>query len=98
MLPVDMKNFQFVIPDVLFGNGIIADLGNRIKAIGGGKVLIFTDKGLVNAGIVDKVVSMLTADGFDCRIFCAFILRCHRRLGAQLCVGDCKRKFFRRQP
>lgn len=69
MLPVDMKNFQFVIPDVLFGNGMIADLGNQIKAIGGGKVLIFTDKGLVNAGIVDKVVSMLTADGFDCRIF-----------------------------
>jgi len=69
MLPVDMKNFQFVIPDVLFGNGIIADLGNQIKAIGGGKVLIFTDMGLVETGIVDKVVSMLAADGLDCRIF-----------------------------
>ena len=69
MLPVDMKNFQFVIPDVLFGNGIIADIGNQVKAIGGGKVLIFTDMGLVKTGIVDKVVSILTADGLDCRIF-----------------------------
>ena len=69
MLPVDMKSFQLVVPDVIFGNGVIADLGSRVKAIGGKKALIFTDKGLVKAGVADRIKSLLTADGVDCRIF-----------------------------
>lgn len=69
MLPVDMKDFQFVIPNVIFGNGTITELGKQVKTIGGKKALIFTDKGLVQTGIVDNVQSILIADGVDCHIF-----------------------------
>ncbi len=59
MLPIDMKNFQFVLPDIILGNGTISELGGKIKAMGGRTVLICTDKGLAKAGVVDEVQSIL---------------------------------------
>ncbi len=69
MLTDNMKEFQFVMPDILFGNGTIAKIGERVKAIGGHKVLIFTDQGLTRAGVVGKVQALLEADGLACRTF-----------------------------
>lgn len=53
-------DFQFHLPTtILFGQGKIGELGERIRQLGGSKVFLVTDKGLVKAGIVDQVTALL---------------------------------------
>jgi alcohol dehydrogenase class IV len=69
MLPIDMKAFQFVLPEVIFGNGTISEIGRKVKAMGGSSVCILTDKGLKEAGVVGRVESMLKDEGVAYRTF-----------------------------
>lgn len=46
-----------------FGVGSLKNLSSHVKKFGVAKLLIVTDKGIINAGIVDKVVQQL--DGSD---------------------------------
>ena len=64
-----MKHFQVVIPEVIFGNGMISEIGSKVKALGGSSAAIFTDKGLSEAGVAGKVESMLTDEGISYRTF-----------------------------
>ena len=64
-----MKHFQLVIPEVIFGNGKISEIGTKVKALGGSSAAIFTDKGLSEAGVAGKVESMLTDEGISYRTF-----------------------------
>jgi alcohol dehydrogenase class IV len=64
-----MKHFQMVIPEVIFGNGMISEIGSKVKTLGGSSAAIFTDKGLSEAGVAGKVESMLTDEGISYRTF-----------------------------
>lgn len=56
--------FRYEIPTVIeFGNGSIKTLADHVKALGGSKVLIVGDPGVVAAGVVDRLTEPLkTAD------------------------------------
>lgn len=69
MLPVAMKNFNLVVPEVIFGNGAIGNIGNQIKLKGGSRVLLFTDKGLSATGLVEKIRGLLEKERLACFIF-----------------------------
>ena len=52
--------YDFLMPSVnLMGAGSVKETGKRCKILGGKKVLIVTDKGMVNLGIVEEVVGYI---------------------------------------
>lgn len=52
--------FRYEIPTIIeFGNGSIRMLADHVKALGGTKVLIVADPGVVQAGVVDHLIAPL---------------------------------------
>ena len=61
-----MNDFDFMLPTtVRFGYGIHKQIADELKSRGKKKILIVSDKGLVKAGIVDKIKDVLNKDGFE---------------------------------
>ena len=55
--------YGFYIPTVtLMGIGAHRELGSKIKALGGKKPLIVTDKGITRAGLTDKIAELVRKD------------------------------------
>ncbi|WP_183108724.1 iron-containing alcohol dehydrogenase [Thermohalobacter berrensis] len=60
----------YYIPTVnLLGRGTINEIGDKVKTLGGKKVLIVTDSGLVKLGMADKVKNILEDSGLEAVIF-----------------------------
>jgi 1,3-propanediol dehydrogenase len=57
------------IKKIVAGSGAIDALGREVKNLQVEKVLIVTDKGVVNAGIVDKALKPLKKEGIKFEIF-----------------------------
>ncbi|MEW6519143.1 MAG: iron-containing alcohol dehydrogenase [Thermodesulfobacteriota bacterium] len=58
--------YGFFIPSVtLIGIGAHKEIPAKIKALGGSKPLVVTDKGITGAGITKKISDLLTAAGMD---------------------------------
>lgn len=56
----ELNAFDFVLPTkIKFGYGISGELENEISNLGKQSVMIVTDKGLIGAGVVDKVTKGL---------------------------------------
>jgi len=64
--------FMFQLPrKIIFGNGAIKKIGEEAEAMfsGGKKVLMITDKGVLQAGLTDEAVASLKKNGFDVVVF-----------------------------
>ena len=57
------------IPRTLFGVGAIDRLAELVEGFGTDKVLVITDKGLVEAGVVDAALNVLKAAGISVDVF-----------------------------
>lgn len=65
-----INNFEFILPTrIKYGYGVINDISTEIKALGHSKPLIVTDKGLIKAGIVDKLTKILDSGNIEYFIF-----------------------------
>ncbi|MGB7479042.1 MAG: iron-containing alcohol dehydrogenase [Burkholderiaceae bacterium] len=65
-----MKNFATVWPrDMIFGRGVLSQLGARAKALKVERMLIVTDAGLVQCGLAERVAQALEKDGIQSHIF-----------------------------
>jgi len=65
-----IANFEFVLPTrIVFGAGASKNLAQELTDMGKKKPLIVTDKGLINAGVVGKVLKGLTEAGMNYDIF-----------------------------
>jgi alcohol dehydrogenase len=65
-----IANFEFVLPTrIVFGSGVSKNLAEELTAMGKKKPLIVTDKGLINAGVVGKVLQGLDEAGMNYDIF-----------------------------
>jgi len=53
---------------IIFGNGAVRKVGVEAKKFGD-KILIITDRGVLKAGIVDKVRGYIEEEGLDVDIF-----------------------------
>lgn len=63
-------NFEFMLPTrVVFGEGVIENLGEEIRKMGNNKPMIVTDKGLVKAGTVKKITDVMDASNIEYSIF-----------------------------
>ena len=70
-MPIKEEIYGFFIPTVtLMGIGAHKQLGSRIKALGGNKPLIVTDKGITKAGLAGKISDLVRKDaGVEPAIF-----------------------------
>jgi alcohol dehydrogenase class IV len=62
--------FRYEIPTAIeFGNGSINQLADHVKSLGGNKVLIVGDPGLVKAGITERLASILGNSSISSEVF-----------------------------
>ena len=64
------KSYRFFTPShLIFGNGIVKSIGEKLSALKSKRVLIVTDMGLVGTGLVDKIKEYICEDGRDAVVF-----------------------------
>lgn len=56
-------------PTVVFGRGCLEELPDQVRRIAGGSVLIVTDRGLVEAGVIERVTDALASAGIHAQIW-----------------------------
>ena len=62
--------FEFKCPArLLFGIDICDNLGDEIKALNGSRPLVVTDKGIVNAGLMDRISELLKQAAIEFVVF-----------------------------
>ncbi len=65
-----MSKSEYFIPTInLFGQGCIGEVGDRIKVLGGKKVLIVTDAFLSKSGMANDIKKLIEAAGVKAVIF-----------------------------
>lgn len=65
------KTFRFSVlqTDVVFGFGVLQNISDNVKELGGSKVLVVTDPGVFKAGVVEKVTKALEQEGIPFEVF-----------------------------
>jgi len=65
-----INNFDFILPTkIRYGRGIVQVLGEELKIVKAKKVMIITDKGLVHAGLVNKITALIKAEDLSYIIY-----------------------------
>lgn len=65
-----INNFDFILPTkIRYGRSIVQVLGEELKILKAKKVMIITDKGLVHAGLVNKITALIKAEGLSYIIY-----------------------------
>ncbi len=54
---------KFEVPEIIFGRGLLGQVGSCARRLGGKKIFLVSDQGLFEAGWVDKVMKSLLAAG-----------------------------------
>jgi alcohol dehydrogenase class IV len=57
------QHCKFEVPEIIFGRGLLDQVGSCARRLGGKKVFLVSDQGLFNAGWVDKVMKSLLGSG-----------------------------------
>jgi alcohol dehydrogenase len=61
-----INNFDFILPaKIRYGKGIVKVLGEELRLLKTKKVMIITDKGLVKAGLVNRITDLIQAEGLS---------------------------------
>jgi alcohol dehydrogenase class IV len=60
---------KFEVPEIIFGRGLLNQVGSCAKRLGGKKVFLVSDHGLFEAGWVDRVMKSLLAAGLTFAYF-----------------------------
>lgn len=92
-----MANFQSA-RRIIFGPGVISEIGGEIRRLGGEKVLVVTDPGVVKAGIAGKLAGLIAGAGMKVEVYdrveaepriesAEECLAAARRLGSDVVVG-----------
>lgn len=65
-----INDFEFVLPTrIIYGEGSIKKLPDEIRKLNNKKPLLVTDKGIITAGIAEKITDVLEEAGIDYAIF-----------------------------
>ncbi len=65
-----MNIIKYVTPEIIFGCGALAQVGESVLRQGARKVFVVSDEGVINAGWVEKALFYLKAVGLDHEVFC----------------------------
>lgn len=59
-----ITSFEFILPTkIRYGTGVVKELGTELQRMQAKKVMVITDKGLVKAGMVDKILPFIQGQG-----------------------------------
>ena len=65
-----INDFEFVLPTrIIYGEGSIKKLPDEIRKLNNKKPLLVTDKGIITAGIAEKITDVLEEAGIDYAVF-----------------------------
>lgn len=65
-----MSNFSFYLPTrIEFGEGVLANAAEEVKGLGGSKVLLVTDKGVMDNDLATPVIDSLKKANLKVTIF-----------------------------
>ena len=65
-----LKQFSFELPTrIEYGVGVISKLGNELRLLKAQKVAIITDPGIIKAGLLDKITSILKEEKLLYNVF-----------------------------
>ena len=60
-----LNHYKFEVPEIVFGRGMLSQVGSCARRLGGRKVFLVSDQGLFQAGWVDQVMKSLMEAGLD---------------------------------
>jgi len=60
-----LHNCKFEVPEIIFGRGLLHQVGACARRLGGKKIFLVSDKGLFNAGWVDIAMQSLMDAGLE---------------------------------
>jgi len=60
-----LQHCKFEVPEIIFGRGLLMQVGSCARRLGGRKVFLVSDQGLFNAGWVDMAMSSLLEAGLS---------------------------------
>jgi alcohol dehydrogenase class IV len=64
-LQSNMQHCKFEVPEIIFGRGLLNQIGACARRLGGHKVLLVSDQGLFSAGWVDKALKHIVEAGLE---------------------------------
>jgi alcohol dehydrogenase class IV len=67
--PEQTFNFLPVPTDIHFGLGVLATLPEKIRSLGAQRVFLVTDVGIRNAGILQKVLDLVSSVQIGCEVY-----------------------------
>jgi len=59
----EIHHCKFEVPEIIFGRGLLNQVGSCARRLGGKKIFLVSDQGLFNAGWVDRVMKSLLEAG-----------------------------------
>ena len=60
-----LHNYKFEVPEIIFGRGMLSQVGACARRLGGKKIFLVSDKGLFHAGWVDQAMRSLLEAGLE---------------------------------
>ncbi|UWZ78892.1 iron-containing alcohol dehydrogenase [Geoalkalibacter halelectricus] len=60
-----LHHCKFEVPEIIFGRGLLNQIGSCARRLGGNKVFLVSDQGLFNAGWVDRAMHSLLEAGLN---------------------------------
>ncbi|HBA87035.1 MAG TPA: alcohol dehydrogenase [Geobacter sp.] len=60
-----MSHYKFEVPEIVFGRGMLSQVGCCARRLGGRKIFLVSDQGLFEAGWVDQVMKSLLQAGLE---------------------------------
>src|SRR4051794_32921114 len=63
------RRFRLVSTPITFGPGAMEEAGWELRQLGVKRAMVVTDRGVVAAGIVEKVLRTIRSENIECEVF-----------------------------
>src|SRR5919202_3368182 len=60
---------KFLVPEIIFGRGALAEVGTAVARLGGRRVFVVSDPGVIDAGWLDRALPFIREAGLEYRVW-----------------------------